>query len=381
MSRKKIAWPCLGLITALVSGGAAAQDASENPHAAPRLQLQLAQAKGGQQPQAAQRPVGQAPPKQKQVRPQVQVLPQLGGVLTPKGTLIVTPSLMTSTAQVNRFNFNGVSVLDTLLIGLINAEDTDRDLVEAALNFRLGLTNRFEVGLKVPYIYRREKSSLTLVSLDNSSPDAQEERTRENAGLGDVEGYLHYQINQGLKGWPFVVANLRYKSTTGTGPFDVSRDAQGLPTELATGSGFHGVEPSLTFLLPSDPAVYFANVGYLFNLQGAVNKTIGVEDNARRIGDVNPGDAFRMSFGMAYAMNQKTSFNLGYKNDYIFPTRTEIDGVTFKSDRLIVGALLLGFNYALSPRSQVNVNVEVGVTADAPDVILGLRVPFAVGVF
>lgn len=378
MSKKNIAWPCLGLIAALFSGVGAAQDTSDNGHAPPGPHLQLAQANGGQQPQ---QPVGQAPPKQKQVRPQVQVLPQLGGVLTPKGTLIVTPSLQTSTAQVNRFNFNGVSVLDTLLIGLINAEDTDRDLVEAAMNFRLGLTNRFEIGLKVPYIYRREKSTLTLVSLDSSSPEAQEQRTRENAGLGDVEGYLHYQINQGLKGWPFFVANLRYKSTTGTGPFDVSRNAQGLPTELATGSGFHGVEPSLTVLLPSDPAVYFANFGYLFNLQGAVNKTIGADDDARRIGDVDPGDAFRMSFGMAYAMNQYTSFNLGYKNDYIFPTHTEIDGVTFKSDRLIVGALLLGFNYSLSPRSQVNLNVEVGVTADAPDVILSLRVPFAIGVF
>lgn len=393
MSQKNIGWPCLGLMVAVFSGVSVAQDSGYSSSHEPQWpNWQLAQANTGQkQPQGAQRPVGQAPPKQKPVGqaprkekpvvPRVQTIPQLGGVLAPQGTLIVTPSIQLSTAQVNRFNFNGVSVLDTLLIGLINAEDTDRDLAEGALTFRLGVTNRFEIGVKVPYIYRRERSTLTLVSLDNNDPNAEEEQTRENAGLGDVEAYLHYQLNGGLNGWPFFVANLRYKSTTGKGPFDVSRNAQGLPTELATGSGFHGVEPSLTILLPSDPAVYFANFGYLFNLQSNVGKTIGADDLSRRIGEVDPGDAFRMSFGMAYAMNQYTSFTLGYKNDYIFPTRTEINGQTFKSDRLIVGSFLLGFSYALSPRSQLAVNLEVGATADAPDVVLSFRAPFAFGLF
>ncbi|HET8700952.1 MAG TPA: transporter, partial [Nitrococcus sp.] len=199
----------------------------------------------------------------------------------------------------------------------------------------------------------------------------------ENGGLGDVEASLHYQINRGLNGWPFFVANLRYKSTTGKGPFDIHYDAQGLPTELPTGSGFHGIEPSLTILLPSDPAVFFANVGYLFNLRANANKTIGVGDQAQHVGEVNPGDAIRMSFGMAYAVNQYASFNLGYKNDYILPTRTNINGTQFESERLEVGALLLGFSYAISARTQANVSMELGVTADAPDVVLTLQLPFA----
>ncbi|MDN5849092.1 MAG: transporter [Nitrococcus sp.] len=336
--------------------------------------MQLAQADSGQQPSTGQ-PVGQAPPKEEQQRPQVQGMPQLGGVLTPRGVLVVTPSIRASTSQVNRFNFNGVAILDTLLIGLVEAEDTDRDLVEAALSFRLGLTNRFEVGLKLPYIYRHERTTLTL----DSGNTPTQTQTFENAGLGDVEAYLHYQINRGLNGWPFFVANLRYKSTTGTGPFDVSRSAQGFPTELATGSGFQGIEPSVTILLPSDPAVFYANVGYLFNLQDDVNQTIGAGDQAQRIGEVDPGDAFRMSFGMAYAMNQYSSFNLGYQNDYIFSTSTQINGDKFESNRLIVGSAIIGFNYALSPRSQVNVSVQMGVTADAPDVVLTVQLPFAFG--
>ena len=381
MSRKNIDLRYLGLIAALLSGAAAA---AEDNHGQQPSILQIAQASAGQQPSAGQRPVGQAPPKQAPAPPpKVEAIADVGGVLTPKGTLVVEPSLQVSTSQVNQFNFNGVSILDTLLIGLINAEDTDRDLVEAALGFRLGLTDRLEIGIKVPYIYRHETTTLSLVSLEDQtqSEGPAVDETLEDGGLGDVEASLHYQINRGLNGWPFFIANLRYKSTTGKGPFDVHYNAQALPTELATGSGFHGIEPSLTILLPSDPAVFFANFGYLFNLAADVDKTIGKDDQARRIGEVDPGDAFRMSFGMAYALNQYSSFNLGYKNDYIFPTRTEINGIHFNSDRLEVGALLLGFSYAVSPRAQANVSLEVGVTADAPDIVLTFRLPFAFGLY
>lgn len=367
MSKKNINLRYMGLVAALLSGAAAAaEDGGQGPQ---RTILQLAQAS------AEQQPVGRAPPKQEPAPPpKVAAISDVGGVLTPKGTLVVVPSLHVSTSQVNQFNFNGVSILETLLIGLINAEDTDRDLVEAALGFRLGLTGRLEIRLKVPYVYRHNTTTLTVTSQPASLPVT---KSVENGGLGDVEASLHYQINRGLNGWPFFIANLRYKSTTGKGPFDVRYNAFGLPIELATGSGFHGIEPSLTILLPSDPAVFFANFGYLVNLADDVDKTIGEGNQARRIGEVDPGDAFRMSFGMAYALNQYSSFNLGYKNDYIFPTRTEINGVNFESDRLEVGALLLGFSYAVSPRAQANVSLEVGVTADAPDIVLTFRLPFA----
>src|SRR3546814_7397357 len=91
-------------------------------------------------------------------------------------------------------------------------------------------------------------------------------------GIGDVELALHYQINSGLDDWPIFIGNLRYKSPSGEGPFDVDRDANGLESELATGSGFHGIEPSVTILYPNDPAVFFANFGYFFHLPEDVDK-------------------------------------------------------------------------------------------------------------
>lgn len=95
------------------------------------------------------------------------------------------------------------------------------------------------------------------------------------------------------------------------------------------------------------------------------------------MGKFDPGDAVRMSFGMAYAINSAASFTLGYKHDFIQHTETEINGVNLVSSSLDVGALLLGFSYRLNERTSVNTNLELGATADAPDVSLTLRVPYS----
>ena len=326
-----------------------------------------------QQQQPPQQPVGQ-PPEQQPPRPEVQAIPELGGVLTPKGTLVLEPSIQYSHSQVNRFTFVGVEILDTFLIGLLEAQDADRDLYQAAVTARYGITDRLEVEVKIPYIYRDDSISFIIPQVD---PDVQLTQDVDGHGIGDVEFGLHYQINSGLDDWPIFIGNLRYKSPTGKGPFDVDRGANGLETELATGSGFHGIEPSVTILYPNDPAVFFANFGYFFHLPDDVDKTF----NDQTIGEVDPGDAFRMSFGMAYSINERSSFTLGYKHDFIDETETEVNGIDLSSSSLSVGSLLLGYSFQVNNYSSANVNLELGVTDDAPDVLMTLRVPFVLDLF
>lgn len=335
--------------------------------------LRQAQQSAPPPPQAAQQPVGQ-PPAQQPPRPQVQAIPELGGVLTPRGTLVVEPSLQYSHAQVNRFTFLGVEILDTFLIGLLEAQDADRDLYQAAVTARYGITNRLEAEVKVPYVYRDDRISFLIPQVD---PDAQLTQDVDGHGLGDVEVALHYQINSGLDDWPIFIGNLRYKSPSGDGPFDVDRGANGLESELATGSGFHGIEPSITILYPNDPAVLFANFGYFFHLPDDVNKTF----NDQTIGEVDPGDAFRMSFGFAYSINERSSFTLGYKHDFIDETETEVNGVRLSSSTLSIGSLLLGYSFQINDYASTNLNLELGITDDAPDVLMTLRVPFVLDLF
>lgn len=345
---------------------AAQQPSQQQSQQQPRQQPQ-------QPPQQPRQPVGQ-PPASQPPRPEVQAIPELGGVLTPKGTLVLEPSIQYSNAQVNRFTFLGVEILDTFLIGLIEAQDADRDLYQAAVTGRYGITDRLEVELKVPYVYRDDEVSFIIPQID---PDTQLTQKADGHGIGDIELGLHYQINSGLDDWPIFIGNLRYKSPSGKGPFDVNRDANGLETELATGSGFHGIEPSITILYPNDPAVLFANFGYFFHLPDDVDKTF----NGQTIGEVDPGDAFRMSFGFAYSINERSSFTLGYKHDFIDETETEVNGVKLSSSSLSVGSLLLGYSFQINDYSAANLNFELGVTDDAPDVLMTLRVPFVLELF
>ena len=323
--------------------------------------------------------VGQPPPEQAR-QPEIQAIPDIGGVLTPQGRLVLEPEFQYSHSSVNRLTFRGVEILSTLLVGALNAEDVDRDTWTTSLTGRLGVTNRLELELKVPYVYRDDTINTTIAE---TNPSNDLTNTRSGDGLGDIEVAAHYQLNRGLNGSPFYVGNLRYKSTTGESPFEIDRTDDGIERELATGSGFHSIEPSLTILFPSDPAIYFANIGYLFNLKDDVDERIG--DFV--IGEVDPGDAVRVSFGMAYSINQKSSFTLGYKNDFIGETDTEFTDpdtgltTTQTSASLNIGSMLLGWSYQLDPDVALNLNLEFGITEDAPDTTLTLRTPFGFGVF
>ncbi|PXX98631.1 transporter [Halomonas sp. LBP4] len=324
-------------------------------------------------------PVGQRPPPQEAAAPEVQSIPDIGGVLTPRGQLVLEPEFQYSHSSVNRLTFRGVEILSTLQIGVLTAEDIDRDTLGAALTGRLGVTDRLELELRLPYLYREDRANISI-----EEPESFELDNKQTGNdLGDIEVAAHYQLNRGLDGAPFFVGNLRYKSTTGQGPFDVDRDANGLEEELATGSGFHAIEPSLTVLFPSAPAVYFANLGYQFHLEDDVNEPVGENE----IQKVDPGDAVRLSFGMAYSINPKTSFTLGYKNDFIGETETTfVDpntgaSVDQNTRTLNVGSLLLGWSYQFNQDAALNLNLELGVTDDAPDAMLTLRAPFGMNVF
>lgn len=314
-----------------------------------------------------QQPVGQAPPEVQQSKPEIGALADIGGVLTPSGTLIIEPSFQYAHSGVNRFTFRGIEILSSLAVGVFEASDTDRDSVTPALTGRLGLTNRLELELKVPYVYRDDTETAVIPTIS----DDEISRNLSGNGIGDIELALHYQLNNGQNGWPFFIANARFKTTTGDGPFDIARDSDGIGRELATGSGFYSFEPSITALFPSAPAVFFANAGYLINFEDDVNETFGDQ----MVGTVDPGDAVRFSFGMAYSINERAAFTLGFKNDWILKTKTEINNATFSSDRLTIASMLLGYSYQLTNKTNINLNLEFGMTDDAPDFLLTFRIP------
>lgn len=320
-------------------------------------------------------PVGEGPEEE---RPEITVISDYGGVLTPTGTLVVEPTLDYSHSNVNRLTFRGIELQDTVLIGVIEASDADRDLFSPAVTMRYGVFDRFELEAKIPYVMRDDRISFLIPQAD--APDIERTSTLDGDGLGDIEVAAHYQITQTS---PFLVGNLRFKTRTGEGPFDIDRDDFGIEEELPTGSGFYALEPSLTVLFPTDPVVLFASLSYQVNFPDDVNAEIG--DVTVR--DVDPGDAIGVAVGMGFSVNDQFSFSLGYKHHYIFGTETEIIAPdpagkrTEESNSLHVGSALFGMGYRVSDDVGLNLDLELGATDDAPDMRVLLRMPIAISLF
>lgn len=328
---------------------------------------QVAQTQPNQQSQGAPATVGQAPPEAESSSG-LASLPEGSGVMTPEGGLVVDPSIEFSHSSSNRLVFRGVEIVSGIQIGVIEASDADRDAIVGTAAARYGVTNRIEVEARVPTIYRQDRV-MTLAQQNN-----QITRTisLDGGGIGDAEIGARYQINSGRDGWPVFIGGLRAKSDTGTGPFDVERDTAGVATELATGSGFLGIEPNISVMRVSDPAVLFANASYLVHLPKDIDKTFG----NITVGEVDPGDSIGVGLGFGFALNPEFSFSLGYKHNYIFPTKTELNGTIQSSEDLQVGAMLLGMSYRVSDKVTISSNLEFGMTSDSPDTRFTLRVPY-----
>jgi len=333
---------------------------------------------GAQQPALA---VGQ-PPQRDTKPPEVAPIFESPGVLTGRGKLVLEPAFQFGYSSSNRVALVGYTIIPALLIGLIDVREVKRNTSTATLSGRYGLSNRTELELRLPYIYRSDST----VSREVFTGTAVE-RVFDVSGraIGDVELSLRHQLNDGGADKPYYVAGLRFKTRTGRDPFDVVTDCvrrcigenatgTGLPMELPTGSGFYALQPSLTWLFPSDPAVLFGSVSYLHNFQRKNVSRLVLDGEREPLGTVKPGAVLGVNFGVGLALNEKASISFGYDHSSI--ARTRQNGVPAPgSVRTQLGTLLVGFSYRLSPKRTVNVSVGAGLTRDTPDVSVMLRVP------
>ena len=113
----------------------------------------VAQAATGTQPatSAATGPVGQAPESDARAPAVAQIFEQ-PGVLTPKGKGVLEPSLQYAYSSSNRIALVGYTVIPAILIGVIDVREVKRNTFNATLTGRYGLTNRFEIEARVPYV-------------------------------------------------------------------------------------------------------------------------------------------------------------------------------------------------------------------------------------
>ncbi|MBO4122369.1 acetate kinase [Cupriavidus gilardii] len=335
---------------------------------------------GGATVAQVQEPVGR-PPERETRPPEIAPIFDQPGVLTPPGRLVVEPAFQYGYSSNNRVALVGYTVIPAILIGLIDVREVKTSTYVASVAFRYGITKRLEIEAKVPWVHSSgstiSREVFTGTAVDNVFNSS-------GSGLGDVEATLRYQLNYGNDRMPFFVGWLRYKSNTGKSPFEVVTDCvqrcignttgTGLPLGMPTGTGFHAIQPGITWLLPTDPAVFFGSFSYLHNFgRDNVSRTV-LNGQKEPLGKIEPGDIFGFNFGMGLALNERASFSIGYDQSIIWPTKQ--NGQTVPgSVRITQGSLLVGYSYRFSDRYTLNISVGAGLTRDTPDLQVNVRLP------
>lgn len=317
---------------------------------------------------AAKEPVGEAPPQAERPPDYAQIF-QEPGVLTPRGKFVLEPSLQYLQSSNNRVALVGFAIIPAITIGLIDVRQVSRNTFIGALTGRYGLTERFELEGKVPYVYSTSETltrPLATPSVTDSFFDAR------GSGIGDVELAARYQLNAFRGDNAVYVGSLRAILPTGKGPFDVNFEPiTGLQTELATGSGFFGLQAGVTGLVPSDPAVFFGGLTYQYNFARNVGNGFGT---------ITPGNIASFNLGMGLALNDRASFSVGFQFSNVSKASQEGADSGAKtlapSSSIQLGTARLGVSYRLNNTTNLNFTLGIGVTRQTPDLELTVRVPF-----
>ncbi len=325
-------------------------------------------------------PISGPSPQEQEERRVLQTAHELsntGGVLTPKGDLVVDPQIQYDYWNQNQVNVQGFSVVPGITFGNINVQRIEANYEYTNLVLRYGITNRLEVNLKVPVVYAT--GSTTTQPL---GPNAQVFSPGASAfNIGDIQMGASYQINSGNSGWPIFLGNVLFKTTTGTSPFSVpiytTNDPNGIyiagiQKTLPTGTGFYSLEPNMTILLPTSPAVLFANLLYGINFSRTVD-IANVAGTAPTSATIGPGNYLSGTFGVGFAVNDQTSMTFSYQQEHVWPT-TE-NGTSLGGSSYDFGTFNFGIGFAVSRSINVNLGAGIGVGPNNPVAQILLEVP------
>ena len=310
---------------------------------------------------------------------------QAGGVLTPKGTLVIQPELSYSYYNSNQVNVNGFTIVPGITFGNININTNQEHLLTQQITLRLGLTNRSEIYVRVPFLAGYDTTVTSpILSGQTVAPLVVSSHA---FSLGDISLGGSYQINQGSVRIPTFVANLDFKTITGTSPFSVpiftTNDVNGtylagIDKRLPTGTGFYQVQPSLTILYPTSPVILFGNLQYIYNVPNTVSVQ-SISGGAPVKTKLQPGNGVGISFGMGFSLNDSTSFSIGYQEDQYF--NESQNGASIKGTSYDEGAFDFGLGYSVSKKVNINVGVGIGVGPNAPAAQIVIRIPISMNIF
>lgn len=280
-----------------------------------------------------------------------------------------------------RINLSGFLALDAIFLGLISIDEQTSDIITTDFTLRYAPSNRLQFDVDVPYLYRSSMYQSGGAGGDASGL-AQAKVTAN--GIGDISAGISYRLIPESARFPDVVLNGRVKGPTGRDPFGVElHEVAGtegnlkVPISLSTGTGTWAASGGMSMLKTIDPMIVFANLTYFHNFAHKFGDISEAPND--QPGRVSIGDAIQAGAGVAFALNEFSSLSSSFSLRFGQETRLRHDGEDWRTvvgSGSTVGILNLGATFAMSGKASILTNIGVGVTADAPDMTLSVRVPY-----
>jgi hypothetical protein len=289
-----------------------------------------------------------------------QALVVRGGLLLPSGTLEIDNTTSYFSASSDHVTIDGFALLPILVVGDITSQRVRKDILLPTFTTRLGLPKRFQMDFTVPYGYVLNR---TVDALGNQTSESQ-------FGLGDIQAGISRQLTFERGRMPDLLANLRFKSVTGTNSYSLES------SETSLGSGFYGLQGNLTAAKSSDPVVFFGNLSFTKNLPAdhTIPSTDPTEATGTTVGHFRPGSSIGFQLGSILALNTETSMTLGW--DQRFTRTTQLNGSPLAGSYLVEGTLRFGTSYLYAPGRTIDLSFGVGVTPDTPNLQFSVGFPF-----
>src|SRR5215469_12759928 len=164
-----------------------------------------------------------------------------GGILVPNGTLEIDNTTSYFSSSSDHLTVNGFALLPILVVGDITSERLRKDVVMPTFQTRLGLPWKMQSDMIIPYGYE------LIRTVDSNN----KQNSQSTFGLGDIQFGVSRQLTFEKVRVPDLLANVRFKTTTGVDAFNLQS------SQTALGTGFYSASGILTAAKTSDPVVFF----------------------------------------------------------------------------------------------------------------------------
>jgi hypothetical protein len=277
---------------------------------------------------------------------------------------------------------NGFLALDAIFLGDISIDEIDSDILTTNLTGRWTVTDRLQLSLNLPFVYRE---TTTRSGGQELSSILETEKKVDDSDLGDINLGVSYRLFPETPTRPDIVWNTSVIAPTGRDPYGIDFLEDPLntnlefPEELPTGSGLWGVQTGLSFLKTLDPAILFGSISWRHYLEDGFDDLGSDPEALPSPGDVQLGDQYQFSLGIAFALNERTSLSTSFTQRFIEDTEITRPGFgtqTVVGSDTTAGTFDVGVTYAMTDRLSVVSNLGMGLTNDASDYAFTLKFPY-----